>query len=421
MVKKITFENGLRLMLAPIPESLTSTVLVLVEAGSEYESKEKNGIFHFLEHMCFKRTKNRPELGMIWKEMDALGAENNAFTSLEYTGFYAKAEAHKLASIFDIIADMYLNAVFEENDIEKERRVIIEEVNMDEDIPTRRVQDLFLETLYGDQPAGRPIHGGKENVKNLTRDDLAYFRDKFYVALSTVVIVSGNFDETALVEQVRKTFGALPLQEKVVKPKTVEEQTGPQLKVLNKKLDQTHLALGIRTFDIHDPRRNILRVLSDILGGGASSRLFARVREELAAAYYIDAGPDFFADRGFLQVVAGVENSKLELVISVILEEMKRFQSELVPEAELQRAKDHLIGSMILRLETSDQLAEFYGGQEVMTRNIMEAPQLMEEIRKVTAEDIRDLAREIFTNDKLNLAVIGPIEDTSAITSVLQF
>lgn len=421
MVKKIIFENGLRLMLAPIPGSLTSTVLVLVEAGSEYEPKEKNGIFHFLEHMCFKRTAKRPDLGMISKEMDALGAENNAFTSLEYTGFYAKAEAHKVGSIFEIISDMYLNAVFEEGDVEKERRVIIEEVNMDEDIPMRRVQDLFLETLYGDQPAGRPIHGGKENVKTLTKNDLVFFRDKFYVALSTVIVVSGNFDEKEIVEQVRKTFGSLPLQEKVVKPKTLETQTEPRCMVLNKKLDQTHLALGIRTFDIHDPRRNTLRVLADILGGGFSSRLFTRVREELAAAYYIDAGPEFFMDRGFLQVVAGVDNSKLEIVLSAIIEEMKRFESEMVPEAELQRAKDHLIGRMILGLETSDQMAEFYGGQEVMTGTILEAPQIIEEIRKVTAEDIRDLARAIFTNDKLDLAVIGPIEDPSKIQKVLQF
>lgn len=191
--------------------------------------------------------------------------------------------------------------------------------------------------------------------------------------------------------------------------------------VLNKKLDQTHLALGIRTFDIHDPRRNTLRVLADILGGGFSSRLFTRVREELAAAYYIDAGPEFFMDRGFLQVVAGVDNSKLEIVLSAIIEEMKRFESEMVPEAELQRAKDHLIGRMILGLETSDQMAEFYGGQEVMTGTILEAPQIIEEIRKVTAEDIRDLARAIFTNDKLDLAVIGPIEDPSKIQKVLQF
>ncbi len=418
--KKITFKNGLRLILAPQAGSLAATVLILVEAGSEYETKNINGLSHFLEHMMFKGTKNRPKAGMIAEELAGLGAQSNAFTSQEFTGYWAKAESHKLQRILDIVSDLYLNPVFNKEEIEKERGVIIEEINMYEDTPARRVQDVFLSLLYGDQPAGWDTAGKKETIRKLGRENFVKYRDMHYVAPKTVVVVAGSFSEKKVIGQARDHFGGLASKRGGIKLRTKEKQKRPDCRIKFKKSDQSHLVLGTRAFDIFDKRRYALQVLSDVLGGGMSSRLFKRVREELGAAYYINASADLYLDHGYLAVSAGVDHQKIEKVVKAILEEFARLKREPVPARELQKSKDHLVGNLILSLETSDELAGYYGEQEILTRDILPAERLIAKIQGVQADEIRRIAGAIFNDAKLNLAIIGPYKKSQPFRKMLK-
>ncbi len=400
---------------------MATTILVLVEAGSKYETKEINGLSHFLEHMCFKGTVKRPKAIDIAGELDGLGAEYNAFTAQEYTGYFVKVEAHKNEKALEIISDLYLNPVFDPKDIEKEKGVIIEEINMYEDLPPRKIHDLFMELVYGDQPAGWDISGRKEVIKKLAREDFLKYRGEHYVAKATVIVVAGAFDEQKFLHLIKDSFKNIVVGHKAGKVPTKERQTRPALKIKHKESDQTHLVLGCRAFDINDSRRYALEVLSDVLGGGMSSRLFQRVREQLGAAYYVRADSNLFSDHGFFSVAVGVDHKKLEIVIKAVLEELGKTAKESVPKAELQRAKDHLIGRLMLGLETSDALASYYGGQEVLRQRIEAPEQLIRKISAVDAAIIRGIAKEIFQNRKLNLALIGPYNKSGHLEKILKF
>lgn len=416
---KTILDNGLRVITVPVEGSLATTVLILVEAGSKYETKEINGISHFLEHMCFKGTKNRPQPGLIAKELDAIGAEYNAFTGQESTGYYAKAQNKDLDRILDIVSDLYLNPVFNADEINKERGVVIEEINMYEDTPMRRVHELFTGLLYGDQPAGWDIAGRKEIIERLQRDDFLKYRGEHYLAKSTAVIVAGKFDEAEVIKKARGLFKDIPDTRKSGKIKTAESQSRPTALVKYKESDQTHLVVGVRAFDIFDERRFALELLSGILGSGMSSRLFQKVREELGAAYYVSASADLLSDHGFLAASAGVDHRKIETVIRAVLSEFKRFAEEEVSPEDLQRAKDHFTGRLFLGLEGSDDLAGFYGGQEIIKKEMIEPEELAARIQKVTAKEIIDVGRHIMRDDKLNLALIGPFKETAPFEKLL--
>lgn len=418
-VKKITLKNGLRILFVPQPANLAATVLILVEAGSEYETKPINGVSHFLEHMMFKGTTNRPKPGAIAHELAALGAQSNAFTDQEYTGYWAKVQAEKLPKILDIISDLYLNPVFNAEEIEKERGVIIQEINMYEDDLPAKTQRIFNSLMYGDQPAGWDVGGEKEIINKLGRDAFVAYRHERYVMPGTIVVVAGKFDAKATLAQIQKTFGTLPRRPVVMKKKTVERQSAPRVKVHFKKSDQAHIVMGFRAFDIFDKRRFAMRVLADVLGGGMSSRLFMRVREELGAAYYIGAGADLALDHGLLGISAGVDHAKTQIVIKAILKECARLRDELVPAAELQKSKDHMLGNLILGLETSDDLASFYGGQEILTKEIVSPKMLAERIKKVTAAEVRAVARAVIKNKGLNFAIVGPYKRSKAFERIV--
>ncbi len=214
MYKKIVLDNGLRIIIVPKPDSLTTTILILVEAGSKYETKEINGISHFLEHMCFKGTKKRPQPIDIASELDAIGANYNAFTSMEYTGYFAKAQPNHFDITLDVVSDIYMNQIFNHQEIDKERGVIIEEINMYEDLPMRRVQELFTTLLYGDQPAGWDIAGRKEVIKKITRDDFINYHNKHYLAKSSLVVVAGKFNENEVAEKIKLAFSSIKAGEK---------------------------------------------------------------------------------------------------------------------------------------------------------------------------------------------------------------
>jgi predicted Zn-dependent peptidase len=313
-----------------------------------------------------------------------------------------------------------LNPLFAPEEIEKERGVVIEELNMYEDMPMRKVQDVFLSLLYGDQPAGWDVGGEKEIIRKLKREDFIAYREKHYVMPGTVMLVAGKFDEKKVVAQVRASFDGLKRHPVVPKPKTREAQSKPRLKLKFKESDQGHLVLGFRAFDVFDERRYAAEILADVLGGGMSSRLFKRVREELGAAYYINADIDLMLDHGAFDVSAGVDHSKIETVIEAILEECRRVIREPVPDDELRRAKDHMTGNLILGLETSDDLANYYGGQEILTKTLLSPEQLIDRIQAVTAADVRSVAKAIFKNKGLNLAIIGPYRNPTMFEGILK-
>ncbi len=420
LYKKYILTNGLRVVLVPQPQSLTTTVLVLVEAGSKYENKKNNGVSHFLEHLCFKGTKNRPTSIMISSELESLGAIQNAFTSHEVTGYHAKVSADKTQTVLEIIADLYLNPIFDAKEIEKEKGVVIEELNMYEDTPMRKVGDLFMELVYGDQPAGWDVGGTKEVIRSLTRDDIVDYRKKHYVAKATAVVVSGAFDEKVTLLKIKDLFKGIPVSKHFSKIKVSESQSKPGVLLKHKESDQTHVIVGFRAFDMFDRRRFVLEVLGDILGGGMSSRLFQKVREELGAAYYVRAGSDLFTDHGFFAVSAGLDNKRANQVLKAILGEFRRMRDYKVAPAELQKAKNHLSGTMMIDLETSDSLAGFYGQQELFKKKIITPKEIIQKIESVTAGDILKVAKDIMDNKGLNLAVIGPFKNNAEFEKILK-
>jgi predicted Zn-dependent peptidase len=417
--KKIVLKNGLRILLVPQPENLAATVLILVRAGSEYEVKRQNGVSHFLEHMTFKGTTDRPESGMIAHELTALGAQFNAFTGTEYTGYYAKAQAEKLPKILEIVSDLYLNPLFNEAEIEKERGVIIQELNMREDDLPTHAQQIFDRLVYGDQPAGWAVGGEKAIVRKLGRADFVVYRDRRYVMPGTIVIVAGKFGEAATVAQIKKYFGVMPRRMAPAKKRTVERQSAPKIKLYFKESDQAHIVLGFRAFDMFDERRYALQVLADLLGGGMSSRLFTRIREKMGAAYYLWASADLSLDHGLLTISAGADHKRTEEVIKAILEECRALRDVAVSDKELQKTKDHMIGGLVLGLETSDDLAGFYGGQEVLTGGVLSPTVLTERIKKVTARDVQKVAKAILKDKGLNLAIVGPYKNQSTFNKIL--
>lgn len=411
---KKVLANGLRIVTVPMPDNPSITVLVMVEAGSKYETKEINGLSHFLEHMVFKGTPKRPKAIDISRELDSIGAHYNAFTSQEFTGYYAKADARHFGTILDVVSDMYLNPLFDENEMAKEKGVIIEEVRMYQDLPQRHVHDIFMELLYGDQPAGWNVVGTESNIRGFKRQDFLSYRAAHYLAGATTVIVAGSIDEAEAVKDVEKAFAAVPSGLKGAKLPVKESQSGPAVRSDFKETDQTHIVIGARTFPILDRRMPVMSVLSTVLGRGMSSRLFSKMRDELGICYYINAGHDPFTDHGVLSISAGLDNSRVEEGIRGILSECRRLKDETVGAAELKKAKDYIAGTTMLELETSDARSEFCGYQEIMKKTIEAPEELIKKINRVTAEEVKKLAAETFVDDKLNLAVIGRFKDPSA-------
>ena len=418
--KKKVLKNGLRIIAVPIKNAPSVTVMSLIEAGSKYESKQNNGISHFLEHMCFKGTEKRLKAIDISREFDSMGAQNNAFTSEEVTGYWAKAHNKHTDKILDIISDMYLRPTFPAGDLEIEKGVIVEEINMYEDLPQRLVHIVFNDLLYGDQPAGWSIAGTRENVRSFKRDDFINYRKNHYVSSATTIVVAGDIDEGDIFKKVSKAFEKMPIGNKTGKKKVLEKQNIPATKVKFKETDQTHLVIGVRAFNLYDKKMPALRILSTILGNGMSSRLFQKMREKLGICYYIRSATDELTDHGILAISAGVDSSRVEQGIRGILEEMVKIRDEKIPESELRKAKDYFIGNMYLGLESSDALANFFGFQEILREKIKTPKEIEKEIEKISASDIAKVAKEVITNKKLNLAIVGKYKNNSQFKNILK-
>lgn len=417
--QRIQLKNGLRIVVVPQEHTTTATVMVLVEAGSKYETAKNNGISHFLEHMCFKGTETR-SVFQITEELDALGAESNAFTSQEYTGYYAKSHHHNLEKLIDIVSDIYLGATLPQQEIEKEKGVILEEIHMYEDMPQRKVWDVWESLLYGDQPAGMTVLGPEENIKKFTRKDFLSYRKQHYVASATTIVVSGSFDAPSVMKKIKKVFKDIPTGKKSLKKKVRETQKNPQVRILHKSTDQAHMVVGVRSFPYHDTRNYALYVMATILGQGMSSRLFKIMRDERGMCYYVRAVPNAYTDVGYFAVHTGVSKSRMQEALEVILKEMQRLKHEEISEKELHKAKEFIIGIKALSLESSSDYAEWYGLQEVYHEALHDIDVFHKKIKSVTAQDIQKVAQTILVENQLNVAVVGPYTSDKQIMRLLK-
>lgn len=419
--KKTTLKNGLRIVTAPMKDTQTATVFVMVGVGSRYEADKERGLSHFIEHMLFKGTQKRPNTQAIANELDAIGGEFNAFTGKSATGYYAKSDAKHLNITLDVISDMFLNSKFETKEIERERGTILQELNMYEDMPMRSVEDVFEGLLYGDQKLGREILGTKETIGSVKRNDFTNYVKRFYIASDTVVCVAGKFDEAKVIKDIEKIFAKIGQGNKPEFEKVIEKQNSPQIKIKNKKTDQTHLMLGVRTYEDEHRDKYVLSLLSIILGGNMSSRLFINVRERQGLAYYIHTSADAYQDAGYLATSAGVEHKNLLKTAEIILKEYKKMTTKKVTAQELQKAKDFIKGKSVMGLESSDSVASFLVGQEVSKGKILTPKEIFKKIDAVTAEDILRVAKDIFVNEKLNLALIGPHKKSKELLEIFNF
>ncbi len=420
MFKKTKFPNGLRLVTVPLKSTKAVTVLVLAGAGSKYEDRENNGISHFLEHMFFKGTKKRPNTLAIAETLDRVGGEYNAFTGKEYTGYYAKVGAKHLDLALDWVSDIFLNSKLNSEEIEREKGVIIEEINMYLDTPIKYISDLWEDLLYGNQPAGWSIAGDKKVVAKMKRNQFLDYLQSHYVAKNTVVVVAGNISRIQNPKsKIQSYFANIKTGKLKSKKKVIEKQDKPRILVHYKKTDQTHFYLGVRAYNIFDERKYALGVLNIILGGNMSSRLWISVREREGLAYYIRSLVQPYTDSGYLATRAGVDNKRIEKAIRIILDEYKKITREKISAQELKKAKDYIKGSTILDLESSDAVASFIGGQEILTNKILTTEQKFAKIDSVTVEDIQKIAQDIFKPKKLNLALIGPFRDKKKFEKLL--
>ncbi len=409
-----TYPNGLRLITVPMASTETVTVLVLVGTGSRYESREINGISHFLEHLMFKGTTKRPGALDISEELDSIGAEYNAFTGKEYTGYYVKCAANKIDVALDVISDIFLNSKFDSAEIDKERGPVKEEINMYFDTPPRYVGTLYDELVYGDQPLGWDIAGPKENIDRLQREDFVKYFASHYAARNTVIAVAGAVATENIKQKVENYFTPMREHEPFKAIPVAEHQKAPGLKIFYKPTEQTHIQLGFRAYSRFHPMADTLDVIGTILGGGMSSRLFVEVREKRGLAYRISAGSSEYNETGDFTTSAGLNNDKLIEALKIITHEHRRLIDEPVSAKELTKIKDYIKGKFAIGLEPSDAQASFYGEQELLENKVLTPEERLAKIDAVTVEQIQQVATELFRPERMNLALIGPFKEGDA-------
>lgn len=414
-----TLDSGLRLVTVPMPNTRAATVFVLAGTGSKYETKEINGISHFLEHMMFKGTAKRPGTLDIAKELESIGAEYNAFTHKEFTGYYAKASAEKIDVILDVVFDIFLNSKLDEKEIAIEKGVIVEELNMYKDNPARYVGTLFEKLLYGDQPAGWDIGGEAETVVKLERKNFVDYFNTHYIAKNTVVVVAGNIDPEDVKAKTERYFSNIRNGELVAKLPVTESQTNPQILVHWKETDQAHFILGLRTFNMFDERKYPLSLMANIFGGGMASRLFSEVRERRGLAYYISADMTGYTDSGYLEISAGVNKNKADEALEIVLDELRKLKDGGITADELQRSKDQVKGALALFLEHSDNIASSYANSVLFENKVLTPEEKLDKINKVTVDEVNLIAKDIINNN-LNFALIGPFKEDEQFKKILK-
>lgn len=404
-----TLKNGLRVVFAKMPGTETATVVVMTGTGSRYENERENGLAHFLEHMFFKGTKKRRSAKAISEELDAVGSQYNAYTSKERTAYWAKVSSDFADTALDVITDMFLNSTLPGAEINKERGAIIQEIDMYEDMPIRTVDNVFDEIFFNQGNAlSRTILGPKENIRNFKRSDFTAYLQRNYTTENTVVCVAGAFDEKKMLSKIMKLFSGLKRRPAPAYEIFTENQVMPRVGLKEKKTDQTQIMLGVPAYPYEHPDETALAVLTNVLSGGMSSRLFMEVREKRGLAYSVHAWVEKYPDTAYLAVQAGIEHAKLEKTVSTILAEFKKLKTAKVSKEELKKVKSYMKGTLALRLETSDEVAEYAATSLINIGKIRPLEEAIKKIDAVTAEDIQRVAKDIFKSEKINLAVIGP-------------
>ncbi|MDP2874049.1 MAG: pitrilysin family protein [bacterium] len=416
-----TLSNGLRFICAPQSSAQSVALAIGVGAGQRHEEKRTNGLAHFAEHMFFKGTEKRPHAQEISLPIDEVGGVLNAGTGIEMTYYYTLLpQAHwKLG--WDLLADILLHSLFKEEEIEREKGVIAEEINMYYDTPMVYVQEIFQNLMYGDHPLGWDSFGTKEIIGALDRQDFLDFYQKWYQPENLVVVAAGNLVEEELRREVEGSFGDRPTLP-VGKPLLISGvETGPKLKVLFKESDQAHAVLGVPAYSVNHPHHYAAEVLAAILGGGMSSRLFVQIRERRGLAYYVRAGYDAYQDTGSLAISAGLNVKKIDEAVTVMLAELGQVAQNLVGEPELRKAKEYLKGHLVLGCEGSRGTMEFLLEEELLEDGAKDLPEVLAKIDAVTAEQVLAVARDLFTAANLHLAVIGPYQDkeTASLQQIL--
>ena len=420
-----TLKNGLRVIFVDTKTFPTVTTLLLIGAGSRYENEKNNGIAHFFEHMAFKGSKKYPNSFIISSTIEGLGGVFNAFTSKDHTGYWIKSTVEHFPTVIDVISDMVLNPILDVTEIEREKGVISEEINMYEDTPQRKVGELFEELLYKGNPLGFDIAGQKEGIRKFDRDTFTDYIKSLYHPGNAVLMVAGGLsthqDINFYLKLIEDKFKDWQQGTDSNFIKIEEKQEKPQLLVKYKKTEQAHLVLGFRTFSFRDERKYALNVLSAILGGGMSSRLFIQVRERRGLCYYISTGMESYHDCGSIVTQAGVtiDINKVKEAVKTILIEHKKVADGDINDDELKRAKELIKGRFLLSLEDSSTIASFYGVKELLQKKTESPELLIKKIESVTKEEIINLAKEIFVSKNLNFTLIGPFEDEAKFKDII--
>lgn len=421
MYKKITFPNKVRLITVPSKDTKAITVFFLFGVGSRYETKAINGASHFIEHLMFKGTKKRPTTLDISRELDSVGAEFNAMTSKDYTGYYVKISYEKIDLAIDILSDILLHSKFEKKEVKREKGVIIEEINMYHDNPLMYIESLFESAVHGGSSLGWDISGPVSAIRKITKRQLLEYKNYYYQPNNVVVAVAGRIDERIKNLIKNKFVNKLKVGQEIKSfPKFKLNQNQPRIKLQYKDTRQVQLALGFPVFGYHDPRIYALHLLSIILGGNMSSRLFISVRERRGLAYFVRCFPNFYQDTGNIMIQSGLDMARLDEAIGVIVEELRKVKKQGVTLKELKSAKEFIRGKTILNLEDSSHLAEYFAKQELLIGKIETPEQKMKKYNAVKIGDIKKLAVDIFRNEHLNLALIGSFKSAERFKKIIK-
>lgn len=388
-----------------------ATVLVLTKVGSRYEYAEINGASHFIEHLMFKGTKKRPKTIDISRALDAVGALYNAYTGKDRTGYYVKIDGKHVEMAIDVLHDMLFHSKFDPVELNRERGVIIEEINMYRDNPMMHVEDILEEVMFDGSTLGWEIAGSHKTMREMPRSKIIKFRDEYYTPSRMVVVVAGKIDRRTL-GWVKKTFGTVKPAKEPSKDFKVfgefKETKKPKVKLQYKDTAQIQVAMGFPSYGMEDKRNPALELLAIILGGTMSSRLFISVRERRGLAYFVRATNDPYEDVGKFMIQSGLDKTRLPLALKTIRKEVRDIKKNGVTARELREAKDHLSGKLLLRLENSSERAEWYGRQEIFLSKVKTPKSYMKELDEVTRSQVKKVANEVMDEKKLSIAVIGP-------------
>jgi predicted Zn-dependent peptidase len=416
--ERTTLDNGLRVVTASMPQAKSVACFVMLAAGSRYETRETNGIAHFAEHMFFKGTERRPSARQIAGEIDAIGGEFNAFTSKEYTGYYVKCAAEHRDVALDVLVDMLRHSRFDPEEIEREKGVIVEEMNMYYDTPRDYVDGIYDELLYGDTPLGWDIIGRKETVRAAQRETFLDYLARWYRAPRWVAGVSGNLGG-GLLERLQELLGDVQ-NGSTGEPAPAEwRQDAPQVKLHTKQSDQAHMRVGVHSYPLEHPDRYALGLLATVLGGGMSSRLFTEVRERRGLAYYVYAHQQGYTDTGTLYSQAGVDINRIDDAVQTVVGEFRRIADEPIEADEMEKARNFAKGRLILSLEDPKGMILFGLRNEVLEGTLREPEEVLAGLDAVTVEDVQRVAQDVIREDRLNFALIGPFDDPGRFEKLL--